>query len=135
MSFALLNSEITMTKYNTENLKPFKPGKSGNPKGRPKKVIAQLEKLVGQKFGLQLSKADKYQLIEWCLERTPTELRAVAEDPKSPIFIVNIASAVIKDTKAGRINTVEAIFDRVFSTGQKGTGPSQVVLIKVEYDK
>jgi hypothetical protein len=35
------NSEETQRKYNVQNLKPFKPGESGNMKGRPRDPLKQ----------------------------------------------------------------------------------------------
>jgi len=109
-----------------DNLKHWKPGESGNPAGRPKKIIKRLEEAVGIKFNLELTKTDKYQIIEWCLERNLKELKDLVNDPQSPIFLVNIATAIIGDIKKGQLKTVELIFDRVFGK------PDQRTNVKLE---
>ena len=99
-----------------ENIKPheFKPGQSGNPKGAPKKVMTRLAEITESEYGVKLTKSDKYDLIEFCLEKNQVELKAIVDDLESPSFLVVIAKAIIKDIKDSRIATVETIFDRVF---------------------
>jgi len=111
---------------NPENLKPWKPGESGNPNGRPKKVITRIAEITQREYGIELTKTDKYDLIEYCLEMTGDELELIIDDSKSPAFLVVIAKAIIKDIKESRITTVEAIFDRVFGR------PTQVQAIDPE---
>jgi len=108
-----------------ENLNPpWQKGESGNPKGRPIKLINSLAKSVNVDFRLELTKQDKTHLIEWMLERTVKEVKTIAENDDSPVFLVLISSAITADTKAGTIRTVETIFDRVF-----GKAP-QIKMIK-----
>jgi len=118
-----------------KHLTPFKKGEIHNPNGRPKKIMRRLEELVGQKFGLELTKTDKYQLIEYCLEKNIDELKSIATDEKSPVFLVSIALAIMGDMKLKRINTVEAIFDRVFGKPVQKQDQTGKVEIIVKYDK
>ena len=92
----------------------WKPGQSGNPAGRKKSVLKQLEKAVGQEYGLALSKEDKYHLIEWALELPLPDLVKLSELETCPSFVLSMVEAIREDIKNKRINTVEAIFDRVF---------------------
>ena len=85
-----------------------------NRNGRPKSIMKQVEQAVGLQFGLDLTKDDKYRLIEWALERNKEELGNIIADDKSPVFLVTIGTAILHDIIQKRITTVEAIFDRVF---------------------
>lgn len=99
----------------SKNLKPpWKKGQSGNPKGRPRKIIGKLEKLIGEEFALDLSKAEKYQILEWALEKNKEELQSIVDDEKQPAFLVCVANSILGDIKNKRIITVEALFDRIF---------------------
>ena len=127
-----------MTKHNKiDNLKPFKKGQSGNPKGPPKKVITQIQEMTGRDYGVKLTKRDIYQMIQHCLEMNMTDLADVMKDQKQPAFVQCISRAILKDLKDGKIATVESIFDRVFGrpvqtnqlTGEGG-GPVKVQSIK-----
>ena len=104
-----------------KHLVPCKPGETHNPNGRPKNMITELSERLNIDFGVKLSKNDKYQLIENMIERPLSELKKIAEDEKSPVFMVSIASAVRKDIKAGHIATVELIFNRVFGKATQKT--------------
>lgn len=82
--------------------------------GRKPKAIKQLEAIVKEKFGISLTKDDKYQILEWILERSADDLNNIINNKTLPIFIVNIARAIVTDSKKGRTNTVEMLFDRFF---------------------
>jgi hypothetical protein len=99
-----------------KDVQPYKwrKGQSGNPKGRPPKIINRLEKLIGYEFGLELSRQDKMQIIEWCLERTKEEVDAIRGDKNTPAFIVAIMSGIIRDAKTGSLSALSMIFDRAY---------------------
>ena len=125
---------------NPENIEPYKwkPGQSGNPKGRPKKIIKQLAELVKKDFTLDLAMEDKFQIIEWCLEKTQAEIELIINDKDSPVFVVCIASSIKSDIEKNKASTIESIFDRIYGrpkqalehTGKDGAELSLSAVIK-----
>jgi len=78
-----------------ENLKPFKPGQSGNPKGRAKssvRIICDQYKADGHG---RVSVADVKEVYEVLLGLTRVEILAVAKDPEQPILFGLVAKEII----------------------------------------
>ena len=92
----------------------FKKGQSGNPKGRPKKVIDRLEEMIGRKFEVNLSRADKMQIIESMLELSLSQLAAIATDKESPVFMVLIANAIRGDIERKNLVTANELLNRLY---------------------
>lgn len=108
-------------------------GESGNPNGRPRKTLKRLEQLIGIEFNVTLSKADKFAILEAMLEMSGNELAKIGSDKDTPIFMVNIAKAILDDTKKGQVKTLSELMDRFFGkAAQPLTGdpekPLQFVL-------
>lgn len=96
-------------------------GESGNPSGRPRKVLKELEEKVGVNFRVSLSKEDKFAILESMMEMSMEELRSIATDPRAPAFMILVASAIRKDFKDGRLNTINDLFDRFFGKAHQTT--------------
>lgn len=80
-----------MKRANIQNLTPFKPGQSGNPKGRPKKLPA-LDKLLAEVLG------------------SP-------DDDDSPAK--EILEALAKRAKKGDTRAAEIILDRAYGKAKQ----------------
>jgi hypothetical protein len=104
-----------------QNLKPFEKGEDPrrNMRGAPKSNLSQLEELIGVKFDIALTKNDKYKIIESLLETPLSDLKHIAESQSAPVFIVNIAMAVLSDTKSGKTNTLDSLLDRFFGRARQ----------------
>jgi len=78
-------------------LKPFKPGQSGNPSGKPKQLLTK-DKVssIFQKFS--------------CKNRI--ELQAVIDDQKSTMIEIMVASVMVKAAKEGDYARVQFLLDR-----------------------
>lgn len=106
---------------NNKNLKPSKKGEIRNPNGRPKNVLNQLQEMVKIDFGIRLSKADKFQLMEWLLERKPSELRTITKNKETPTFLVIIAKSILKDIEKGQMTNLNLLLDRFFGRPTQST--------------
>jgi len=102
----------------TDNLTPWKKGQSGNPKGRPKNRIKQIAEKVGVDFSVDLSKADVMRIIASMLEMSLRELKEIVQDQDCPVFMVNIASAIVGDIKDKRMQSINVLFDRFYGTAK-----------------
>lgn len=73
-----------------------------------------------------MSKEDYFKVIRFLMESTPETLEGLAKDKdgkpnkKTPIWVLNVISAINSDVRYGRTSTVELLFDRVFG---KATQP------------
>lgn len=97
----------------------FPKGQTGNPNGRPKKTITRLEEMIGRKFDVQITKADKMQIIESLLELSLTQLKAIATDQDTPVFMVLIANAIRGDIERKNLTTANELLNRLY--GKPGT--------------
>lgn len=94
--------------------------------GRKPSLYKQLKTLTGKKVEYELSKEDYYKVIRFLMERTPGELQKILDDAKdkdggtTPIWVLNIISAINSDIRYGRTYTLDTIFDRLFG---KSTQP------------
>ena len=91
-----------------KNIEPrWKPGESGNPKGRPKKPVLTM-KVEGYKL------AEINDTIQMMVGMTAPELLKVWENPKATILERTIASALRKSIEKGNLDSVETLLNRVY---------------------
>lgn len=88
-------------------------------------MYKQLRKLTGKTVGYELEREDYYDIIRFLMEQNSETLEGLVTvldpntgrkvlNPQTPIWVVNIVSAINADAKYGRTNTVEMLFDRIF---------------------
>lgn len=104
---------------NPENLHRYKfqPGKSGNPKGRPKnRVPEQLAKLLGS-----VARARKFyslsriEVDDWeaaILSLPVNDLKALVKSEETSAYPKGLAVAVLTDMKNGRTTTLDKLRER-----------------------
>lgn len=106
---------------NPENITPhqFKPGQSGNPKGRPKsRVPEQLVKIFGSK-----ARAKKFyslsatEINEWeaaILSFNANDLKLLAKWDEAPAYPKGLAIAVLRDMSNGKTTTLDKLRERQY---------------------
>jgi len=111
-----------MAKFEKGNKIGNRFSKTNQPKnaGRKPSLFRKLKKQVGIKVGHELSKEDYYDVIRFLIERTPNELDSLMKDigghanKNTPIWILNIISAINTDVRYGRTSTIDSLFDRLW---------------------
>lgn len=90
--------------------------------GRKPSLYNQLRELAKLENGILLSKEDFTKITSLLLTKSIKELHAMQQDDETPVWITNIARAIIKDSNEGRISTLDTLLDRLFG---KATQPTQ----------
>ena len=74
--------------------------------GRKPSVYKYIKDITGKKVAPEMSKEDYYKVIRFLMESTPNK--------KTPVWVLNVVSAINADIRYGRTYTVDSLFDRVF---------------------
>lgn len=85
-------------------------------------LLKYIQSTTGKKVNPQSSKEEILKVIQHLYESSTAELEPLLKDPKNPskpnkdtpIWVLNIISAINSDIRYGRTSTVEMLFDRVF---------------------
>ena len=89
-------------------------------RGRKPSVYKYIKKLSGKRVDPLMSKEDYLKVIRFIMESSPEELEPLIKDAdkkpnkKTPLWVLNVISAINTDIRYGRTSTVEMLFDRVF---------------------
>lgn len=103
-----------------EDMKPyqFKPGQSGNPKGRPKnRVPGVLAKVMPTKKAKKFAQLSGEELAAWeaaLLSMQLDELSNLAKEIEAPVYVRGLAMAILMETKQGKCNTLDKLRAHVF---------------------
>lgn len=106
----------------------FKPGQSGNPKGRAKTPPDILE-------ARQMSRHELERILNRYIRMTKAEIIKAAQDPNTPALELMIASLISKGTNEGDYRRISFLLDRLgFVVTQKvEVGGPDGGAIKVQY--
>lgn len=114
----------------TKNLKPYKKGQSGNPKGRPRKYVSLLKE-QGYKV------AEVNDCIQAMMSMTLDELKEVWDNKQATVLEKTIASAIKKSIERGSLYSIETLLTRVYGKPRETADINNTgeITIKVKYDK
>lgn len=88
--------------------------------GRKPSIFKFIKKQTGTTVAPEMSKEDYIKVIRFLMERSASELEPLVKgadgkvNSNTPIWVVNVISAIHSDIRYGRTSTVEMLFDRVF---------------------
>ena len=66
------------------------------------------------KKGYNIGKEEFYDVLMYLMQLPKPELKNIAESEKHPVWVVNIARAIFKDTGKGVIFTIRELMDRLY---------------------
>ena len=104
---------------NTQNLKKWPKGKSGNPNGRPRKTVPDtIAAVLGLKSRKALAEGLSHsEVTDWealLMTLSASDLVAVAKSQEVPVYASAIAAAILADIKCGRTVTLDKLRERRF---------------------
>jgi len=129
---------------NTSGLIPWKPGQTGNPKGRPQNSVPkELVNILGKKEAKKLFKLTETEITEWegvLLTMTTSQLKLLAQWDEANAYPKGLAISILWDMKNGNTKTLDKLRDRVHGkpadlieiTGKDGTDFIPRILTKQE---
>lgn len=92
---------------NGGKLKIWEKGESGNPKGRPKKLVPSMKV-----DGYRLSEIN--DAIQSIISMTMDELKDVWNNPKATILEKTVAGALKKSLEKGNLDSLETLINRIY---------------------
>ncbi len=105
---------------NPENIEQhkFKPGQSGNPKGRPKnRVPGVLAKVMPKTKAKKFAQLSGEEVSSWeaaLLSMQLDELSNLAKEIEAPVYVRGLAMAILTETKKGECKTLDKLRAHVF---------------------
>jgi len=104
----------------------FKPGQSGNPKGRPKKLVNHIKDLLKAEGFAAVESQDIKDLYQMLLNVSVAKLTEIVTDQDSPILVRIVGREIL--SKNGGYRAVLDIIDRAHGSAKNadGTGPVSV---------
>jgi hypothetical protein len=112
---------------NGGKLKIWEKGESGNPKGRPKKLVPSM-KIDGYKL------TEINDTIQSIISMTVDELKMIWDNPKSTILEKTVAGALRKSLEKGNLESVETLINRVYGKPKEKvdlTSNGQSILVNI----
>ena len=112
-----------------DNLIPFKPGQSGNPNGRPKKMVTLLKE-----SGYKLSEIN--DTIQVMIAMNLDELKDVWDNKDATTLEKIVASALKKSIEKGSLYSLETLLSRVYGMPNQKTDNTNIntnIEIKAEF--
>lgn len=111
---------------NNENLKPWKPGQSGNPLGRPRRIYSVLKDSGYSREDI----ADAFAEVGW---QTIDDLQAILDDDSKPAILKVIARAFIKGAEKGDFRYVSEILAHCIGVpGKKADAPPDEIHLTLD---
>lgn len=102
------NSRKTAKGNPIPNNKPFKPGQSGNPKGRAKKYLTSVTDKTGY------ANSEIQDCIKSMLRMTTPEIKQILKDDSIPVLEKIIASGIQSDIEKGELRNLETLMNRSY---------------------
>lgn len=98
----------------------YQPKKNGRKRALYTKILQNLSK----KEESELSKEDYFKIIRTLMECTPAHLKRILEKSQNdekdatPMWMLNIISAIFSDIKKGQINFLKFFLDRILGKSE-----------------
>ena len=109
-----------------EGAKPFEPGESGNPNGRPRKYVTLLKEQ-----GYKLSEIN--DTIQVMMSMDMDELSNVYKNPKATVLEKTIANAMNKSLQKGSLYSLDTLLTRVYGKPKEQMDIQQDTRIEVVF--